>query len=77
VNNVNTDLFLDYLNTSVTKLVMNGKNIEKINWNGLFINLPKGELKAPGNDNVIYLEFSCKYVNDGSGLHSFVDTDGK
>lgn len=44
-------------------------------WDGLFITLPK-EFLIKGVNN-IQIQVDCLYRNDGTGLHSFTDTDGK
>lgn len=64
---------MDYNNESIDKLIINGKSSE-IKWDQLFITLPKDQLKV--GENIVNIEFSCKYSNDGCGLHSFIDTDG-
>ena len=72
---VSTDTFLDFNNKSIDSLTINGTKIDSVQWNNLFITLPAATLKL--EKNCVEIVFSCNYANDGSGLHSFVDTDGK
>lgn len=67
------------------------KSIEKINVNSQVLEMKDNSYQHLRNDrhlsipaeslvkgkNVIIFEFTSDYVNDGNGLHSFVDTDDK
>lgn len=71
-------LFLDFVGTQVSNLVVNDEQItadEKPYFDNGMIFLPKG-LKE--GKNTVKLQFLNDYRNDGYGVHSFLDKeDGK
>ena len=68
------DTFLDFNNRSVKWLRVNGSEISSVQYDGLFLTLPKEQLRA---QNEVVVRFESTYATNGEGLHSFVDTDGK
>lgn len=75
VRHADQDLFIDYKGTELLELRLNGVTIAP-QWNKLFITIPKASLKVfEAND--LSIRFRNKYQTDGTGLHSFNDTDGK
>ncbi|KAL4494534.1 hypothetical protein ABPG72_004436 [Tetrahymena utriculariae] len=82
LTNAGRDLFIDYQGSSIEKVVINKAELGKAGdsylkqiWNGLFVKLPTHYLN--NGRNVVTIVFSNEYSNDGCGLHSFTDTDGK
>jgi hypothetical protein len=54
-------------------LEVNGKKIEEINYDGLFVYLPWTNIKL--GENSLSISFEAEYANNGEGLHSFIDID--
>lgn len=74
------DLFFDWAGAAVNEVIVNGKKVEtQDNYESLrdrrFLHLPKDTLKEGKNE--VKIRYTSSYANDGLGLHSFVDTDGK
>jgi aminopeptidase N len=74
------DLFLDFAGTNVNEVVINGTKVETSdNYESLrdrrFLKLPQANLKQGKNE--VRIKYGSVYANDGLGMHSFVDTDGK
>ncbi|EAS02835.3 peptidase M1 family aminopeptidase (macronuclear) [Tetrahymena thermophila SB210] len=80
--NLTEDLFIDFRGNDLFKIVINGNEIsqDKPNFahvfDGLFIKLPLNHLKS-NEKNTVTIVYQNKYADDGLGLHSFTDTDGK
>ena len=68
------DLHIDTSAKSIDKLTVNSKVVEAKR-NDRFLSVPKDELVK--GINTVIIEFTHDYHNDGNGLHSFLDTDGK
>lgn len=62
-------LFLDYLGTKISKLVVNEQDVQPNFDNGMIF-LQKG--LRPGK-NIVSFIFLNNYRNDGAGMHSFID----
>jgi len=77
---ISSDLFFDYAGTTIHEISINGTklatndNYESIR-DRRFLLLPQENLKKGMNE--VRIRYSNLYSNDGMGLHSFVDTDGK
>lgn len=69
------DLYFDFRGDKVVALFVNGKSLN-VDWNGLFIRVPKEELNTAGK-NVVNIAFNQNYAKDGQGLHGYIDADGK
>ena len=74
------DLFLDFAGTTIHEVVINGtKLVTTDNYESQrdrrFLKLPENNLKLGQNE--VQIRYANLYANDGLGLHSFVDTDGK
>jgi aminopeptidase N len=77
---VSSDLFLDYAGTAVHEVSVNGTKVETTDKyesirDRRFLKVPVDNLKQGANE--VRVRYSNLYANDGLGLHSFVDTDGK
>jgi len=59
----------------VTKLIINGKQVEQIKYEDGFVYLETHLLKVGKNEVVAV--YSNSYDNDGNGCVSFIDVDGK
>jgi len=68
------DMHIDTAAKSIEKLTINLKTVEPKR-NDRFLSLP-AEYLVKG-ENLLEIDFSNDYYNDGNGLHSYVDTDGK
>ncbi|CAD8060911.1 unnamed protein product [Paramecium primaurelia] len=71
-----TDLYVDFRGKKVVNLVVNGNKINNLDWNGLFIKVPKENLST-SQKNRVNIQFDQNYAKDGCGLHGFIDKDGK
>lgn len=76
LNHNHHDLFIDYRGEQIQALFVNDQQVDNINWNKLFIRIPK-ELLKPNQKNRVNIQYTTKYASDGCGLHSFTDADGK
>jgi len=77
---VSSDFFFDYAGLSVHEITINGTKLETSDSyesirDRRFLKLPLDNLKQGKNE--VKIRYSTLYSNDGMGLHSFVDTDGK
>ncbi|CAD8081253.1 unnamed protein product [Paramecium sonneborni] len=70
------DLYVDYRGQKVVSLYVNGNKINNLEWNGLFIRIPR-ELLSTAQKNRVNIQFDQNYAKDGCGLHGFIDKDGK
>lgn len=72
-------VFLDFTGKQISSLTLNSNKLSASDissiWQNGMIQLPKSELSSSQNQLVI--EFQNQYFNDGNGLHSFIDTDGR
>ncbi|KAM3138935.1 hypothetical protein pb186bvf_008948 [Paramecium bursaria] len=73
--NIVDTLYLDFRNQEITKLVINGQEIQQIQKNNAFVFLPKEFLN--NQNNVVNLKFTHKYLREGLGIHTFTDIDGE
>lgn len=76
-NSENNKLFIDYAGDKIDQIEINGLNIDvaEFEWrNKLFLTIPNKYLNT-GINNIV-IRFTNLYVNNGHGLHSFIDTDG-
>ncbi|CAD8067377.1 unnamed protein product [Paramecium primaurelia] len=71
-----TDLYVDFRGKKVVSLYVNGNKINNLEWNGLFIKVPK-EYLSTSQKNRVNIQFDQNYAKDGCGLHGFIDKDGK
>jgi len=72
-------IFLDFAGKDlksycINQLVIDPSDLPKY-WDSNYIKVPQSALHE--GLNTITIEFTAEYVNDGYGLHKFVDTDGK
>ncbi|CAK86275.1 unnamed protein product (macronuclear) [Paramecium tetraurelia] len=70
------DLYVDFKGSKVVSLYVNGNKINDLDWNGLFIRVPK-EFLNTSQKNRVNIQFDQNYAKDGCGLHGFIDKDGK
>ena len=72
------NIFFDYAGAAISHLTVNGVAVEDApsHFKDSRVQLPKALLKL-GHVNTAVVVFQNKYFNDGNGLHSFTDTDGK
>jgi aminopeptidase N len=70
-----SELLLDYYGKGIVSFMVNGVKTENISHDGHFIHLHQVSMNV--GKNVILVHLKNKYANDGNGLHSFMDTDGK
>mmetsp|Transcript_1557 Transcript_1557/g.1358 ORF Transcript_1557/g.1358 Transcript_1557/m.1358 type:complete len:906 (-) Transcript_1557:110-2827(-) len=77
---VSDKFIIDYAGTKINEIKLNGAVIptndsyESIR-NDRFVTLPQGNLKTGPNE--LAISFENVYTNDGEGLHSYKDSDGK
>lgn len=69
------DLRIDFSGGKIERLLVQGNQIKKINYNGNFLIIPRGKLSY--GKNKINISFSHPYSTDGAGLHRFVDPEDK
>lgn len=74
----NQNLFLDFSGTSISDLRVNGHKIDnpESHFQNSRISIPSGHIRV-GYPNTVTVKFHNQYFNDGNGIHSFTDTDGK
>lgn len=65
------DLSLDFTGGEVLKLVVNGEEIKKANYNGFYIDIPRAYQKI--GSNKVSVSFKNQYSNNGTGLYRTVD----
>lgn len=80
LQNVTSDFFFEYPGTQIHEITVNGKKLDTAdNYESLrdkrFLYIPPDQLQK--GKNQVRIKFSNLYANDGKGLHSFTDTDGK
>ena len=69
-------VFLDYCGDLVSKLLLNGNEIDPATaYASGKIHLPSEHIRVEGI-NLVEVSFANRYYNDGNGLHSFTDFDG-
>lgn len=64
-------LRLDFFEGKVNSLVVNGKTLDSTHKRPYWINLPAEALKE--NDNIVLIDYTQNYSQQGQGLHKFVD----
>jgi len=76
-------VFLEYTGRKFTIESFNDKQVEKKDDSHEYLRvkgylwLPKEFLSTPGELNTIRISFENDYYNDGNGVHSYIDVDGK
>ncbi|KRX08608.1 hypothetical protein PPERSA_01861 [Pseudocohnilembus persalinus] len=68
---------IDFSGKSIKNVSVNGNTIKETEMcrKGVFLFISEQNLKLQ-QKNQIVVEYQCNYDNDGSGLQSFIDTDG-
>ena len=70
------NVFLDYCGDAITKLVLNGNELDSAAaYAHGKISLPAEHIRTEGF-NLVEVAFANRYYNDGNGLHTFTDIDG-
>jgi len=69
------DTFIEFVGKKVNSLVVNGKQVEHINWSDGLIHV-KSSLLQQGQ-NTISVKFEGLYQSEPLGLHKYTDEDGK
>jgi aminopeptidase N len=64
---------IDFAEGTVSELVVNGKKVKKITYNGKFITIPKKSLKKGGN--TVRITYKAPYSKTGNGLYKFLDPE--
>ena len=77
---VTPNLFFDFAGTTIHEIIINGTTVQALDGyeslrNQRYLRLPEENLKVGKNE--VRIRFANLYANDGLGIHSFVDTDGK
>lgn len=80
LSKVSPNLFFDFSGTTISSIIINEKKLStQDSYESLrdrrFLQLPESNLLI--GKNQVEITFSNLYSNDGLGLHSFTDTDGK
>jgi aminopeptidase N len=80
LQSVTSDLFFDFAGTNIHEIIVNSTKLETSDSyesirDRRFLQIPLENLKQGKNE--VRIRYSNLYSNDGMGLHSFVDTDGK
>lgn len=79
---ISSEIFIDFRGKTVLGLSINGTIIDGRDNNfseyfdGLFIQLPSKYLHSNAK-NLVSIVYENNYADDGLGLHSFTDTDGR
>jgi aminopeptidase N len=69
------DTFIEFVGKKVNSLIVNGKQVEHINWSDGLIHV-KSSLLQQGQ-NTISVKFEGLYQSEPLGLHKYTDEDGK
>jgi len=72
LDDTNSSLNVDFTGGSISTVEANGEAIE-VDYNGFFVRLPEAALEQ--GSNVVTIEYSHPYDQDGTGLHRFVDPE--
>lgn len=72
LSSASTDLTLDFSGGSIASLAVNGSLVDA-GYNGYFVSIPAESLREGANE--VTIDYRRDYVNDGSGLHRFVDPE--
>ncbi|MBG92888.1 MAG: aminopeptidase N [Chloroflexi bacterium] len=70
-NTVN-DITIDFTGSEITNLILNSISIEKPDWDGHKINLPKNLMQTHNIVEIIYVN---NYDHTGDGFHQFIDPE--
>ena len=73
LNASNSDLRLDFSGDAVTRVVVNEKIVDKVDFDGSAITIPNALLKE--GPNSLAVAYDTTYNRDGNGCVSFVDVD--
>jgi aminopeptidase N len=69
-----SNLLLDYSGKGIVSFLVNNIKTDLVH-DGHFIHINQASMKVGKNEVLVQLK--NEYANNGNGLHSFMDTDGK